>query len=107
MIGSLRRDGQQDALQLAGGIQPVYALKIDLQRPQIRFVPARLDLIPWDGRPTLGVLADINAAAVDIVGDILQLGIAAKDECQVAQRVLHLALLVKLQFCLPVFVHCT
>ena len=41
---------------------------------------------------------------MDIVGDILQLGIVAQNESEVAEGILHAPLLVDLQRVLPVFI---
>ena len=104
MVAPLRRNGQQYALELGRGIQAVHMLQIDLQRAQVRFVPARLDGRPRDGAVALGVPADVDAAAVDVVGDVPEPGVVAQDQRQIAQRVFDAALLVHLQLFLPVFV---
>ena len=104
MVTPLRCDGQQDTLELGRGVQAVDMLQINLQRAQIRFVPARLDGRPRDGAAALGVPADVDAAAVDVVGDVPEPGVVAQDQRQIAQRVFDAALLVHLQLFLPVFV---
>jgi len=104
VIAALSRDGQQDAFQLAGRVQIVDPFQIDLNRAQVGFVPAGLQLRPRERRLAVRIPADVNTAAMDIVGDVLQLGIIAQNEGEVAEGILHLALLVDLQRVLPVFI---
>ena len=49
---------------------------------------------------------DVDTAAMDIIGDVLEARVIAQDERQVAQRVLDLSLLVQLQLLLPVRALC-
>ena len=79
-------------------------LQIDLQRAQVRFVPAGLDGRPWDGAAALRVPADVDAAAVDVVGDVPKPGVVSQNQRQIAQRVPDLSLPVHLQLFLPVLV---
>ena len=104
VIAALRRDGQQDAFQLAGRVQIVDPLQINLNRAQVGFIPAGLQLRPGKRCLAVRIPADVDAAAMDIVGDILQLGIVAQDEREVAKSILHAPLLVNLQRVLPVFI---
>ena len=104
MIAALRRDGQQDAFQLAGRVQVVDALEVNLNRTQVGFVPARLQLRPGKRGLAVRVPADVDAAAMDIVGDVLQLGIVAQDKREVAEGILHAPLFVDFQCVLPVFI---
>ena len=102
MIASLCGDRQQDTLQLAGRVQAIHTFEVDLNRAEVGFVPARLELCPRERGLSLGVPADIDAAAVDVVGNVLQPGIVAQDQREVPEGVLDLAVLVDVQSILPV-----
>ena len=80
MIAALRRNRQQNAFQLAGRVQIVDPLQINLNRAQVGFIPAGLQLRPGKRGFAVRIPADVDAAAMDIVGDVLQLGIVAQDE---------------------------
>ena len=104
VIAALRRNGQQDAFQLAGRIQIVDPFQIDLDCAQVGFIPAGLQLRPWKRGLAVRIPADVDAAAMNIVGDVLQLGIVAQNEGEVAEGILHAPLLVDFQRVLPVFI---
>ena len=104
VIAALRRNRQQNAFQLAGRVQIVDPLQINLNRAQVGFIPAGLQLRPGKRGFAVRIPADVDAAAMDIVGDVLQLGIVAQDESKVAEGILHAPLLVNLQSILPVFI---
>ena len=104
MIAALSRNRQQNAFQLAGRVQIVDPLQIDLNRAQVGFIPAGLQLRPRERRLAVRIPADVDAAAMNVVGDVLQLGIVAQNESKVAKGILHAPLLVDLQSVLPVFI---
>ena len=104
VITALSGDGQQNALQLAGGVQIVDPLQIDLNRAQVGFIPAGLQLRPGKRGLAIRIPANVDAAAMNIVGDVLQLGIVAQDEGEIAKGIFHAPLLVDLQCVLPVFI---
>ena len=102
MVAALGGDCQQDALQLARRVQPIHALEVDLNRTEVGFVPARLELRPRERGPALCVPANVDTAAMDVVGDVLQPGIVAQDQREVPEGVLHLAVAVDVETVLPV-----
>ena len=104
VIAALRRDGQQDAFQLAGRVQIVDPLQINLDCAQVGFIPSGLQLRPGKRGLAVCIPADVDAAAMNVVGDVLQLGIVAQDEGEVAEGILHAPLLVDFQCVLPVFI---
>ena len=104
VIAALSRNRQQNAFQLAGRVQIVDPFQIDLNRAQVGFIPAGLQLRPRERRLAVRIPADVDAAAMNVVGDILQLGIVAQDEGEIAKGILHASLLVDLQRVLPVFI---
>ena len=104
MIAALRRNGQQDAFQLAGRVQVVDPFQINLDCAQVGFIPAGLQLCPGKRGFAVRIPADVNTAAMDIIGDVLQLGIVAQNEREVAEGILHAPLLVDFQSVLPVFI---
>lgn len=104
VITALSGDGQQNALQLAGGVQIVDPLQIDLNRAQVGFIPAGLQLRPGKRGLAIRIPANVDAAAMNVVGDVLQLRIVAQDEGEIAEGILHAPLLVDLQCVLPVFI---
>ena len=79
-------------------------IEINQQRPEVGLVPAGLDGRPGQRGPAFHIAPDVDAAAVNVVGDVLEPRVVAQDERQIAQRVLDAALLVHLQFFLPVFI---
>ena len=104
VIAALGRNGQQDAFQLAGRVQIVEPFQINLDCAQVGFVPARLQLCPGKRGFAVRIPADVDAAAMNVVGDVLQLGIVAQDEGKVAKGILHAPLFVDFQCVLPVFI---
>ena len=77
-------------------------LEIDLQRAEVGLIPAGLELLPRQRGLAFGVAMDVDAAAVNVIGDVLEARVVAQDERQVAQRVLDPSLLIQLQLLLPV-----
>ena len=104
MIAALSGDRQQDALQLAGRVQAIHTFEIDLNRAEVGFIPARFELRPRERGLALGIPADVDAAAVNVVGNVLQPGIVAQDQREVPEGILDLAVLVDVKAVLPVCV---
>ena len=104
MVTALCGDSQQDALVLCRRVERVHVIEIYQQRPEVGLVPAGLDGRPGQRGSAFRIAPDVDAAAVNVVGDVLEPRVVAQDERQIAQRVLDAALLVHLQLFLPVFV---
>ena len=74
VIAVFSNNSQRGAFQLAGRVQIVGPLQTNLNCAQVRFVSAGLRLYPWKRDLAFHIPANVNTAAMNIVGNVLQFG---------------------------------